>query len=472
MPRIPFIGATYTLQSIRADCQRCINMYPEAIESGDGANGEKGALFQVPGLTKKITVGDGPIRGLYFLSTGRLAVVSGNKLFRIDADWSSTFIGYLVTSTGYVEMQDNGTQLMIVDGARGYVVDLTTGVFNQIASGDFVSSNRLAYMDGYFITDIPASGQFGISSLYDGTSWPALDVASAEGSPDPVVGVLVNQRQLWVAGTQSIEVYWDSGDNTFPFTRIEGSLIEFGCSAPATFQKFGGTVAWLNNGGQVMAAEGYKPVRISNFAVEEAIKNTDNIGLSTAFSYKDGGHTFYVLNLTGSDTTWVYDLATRQWHERVELLGGIQYASRVSCHAQAYGFNLAGDSSDGRIYIYDSAAYSNDGDVLFRRRRAPHLTNNLNRFIVDMFQLDLDTGYGENTGQGQSPNVMLRVSKDGGRTWGKERWVSAGQIGAFRTRAIWRQIGLARDFVFEVTITDPVKSPILGAIVNSRKCLS
>lgn len=91
-----------------------------------------------------------------------------------------------------------------------------------------------------------------------------------------------------------------------------------------------------------------------------------------------------------------------------------------------------------------------------RMRRAPHLvTENIWQFF-HKFELYLQTGVGLETGQGIDPQLMLRVSFDGGRTWSNERWVTAGNLGKYTTRAEWRRLGRGRDAVFEVTVSDPV----------------
>jgi hypothetical protein len=106
--------------------------------------------------------------------------------------------------------------------------------------------------------------------------------------------------------------------------------------------------------------------------------------------------------------------------------------------------------------------------VMRRLRRAPHLSNEGNRITFDKFQIDLETGLGIATGQGEDPQVMLRWSDDGGQTWSSEHWVSAGPQGAFKTRAIWRRLGQARDRVFEVTMTDPVPWRLIAAWIDVR----
>jgi hypothetical protein len=64
---------------------------------------------------------------------------------------------------------------------------------------------------------------------------------------------------------------------------------------------------------------------------------------------------------------------------------------------------------------------------------------------------------------GVSPQAMLRWSNDGGSTWSNEHWVSIGKLGKYKNRAIWRRLGTARDRVFEVVVTDPIKAVIVSA---------
>jgi len=48
MPKFPLIGPSYTSQSVNADCQTTMNLYPEQIESGAGNN--QIVLYPTPGL--------------------------------------------------------------------------------------------------------------------------------------------------------------------------------------------------------------------------------------------------------------------------------------------------------------------------------------------------------------------------------------------------------------------------------------
>jgi len=96
-------------------------------------------------------------------------------------------------------------------------------------------------------------------------------------------------------------------------------------------------------------------------------------------------------------------------------------------------------------------------------RRTPHIVSDFQRQYFEELQIQFQPGVGLSTGQGQDPQAMLRWSNDGGSTYSNEHWTSIGKIGKYQNRAIWRRLGTARDRVWEVSISDPVKAAIVSA---------
>ena len=109
-----------------------------------------------------------------------------------------------------------------------------------------------------------------------------------------------------------------------------------------------------------------------------------------------------------------------------------------------------------------------NGNGIRRVRRAPHLSHEEQRMFYSKLQIDMDVGEGLLSGQGSDPQIMLRISNDGGRTWGQERWVGAGKRGEYGHRAIWFRLGSGRDRVFEVSVSDPIPWRLVGAEVEGR----
>lgn len=467
--KTPILGASYVARSVNAADNRMVNLFPELVPEGGK---EPAFLNRAPGLRLLATVGAGPVRGMWqFGNYGY--VVSGTSLYRVDTNWNVTTLGVVAGSYGPVSMSDNGTQLFIACNGPSYIYNSVTGVFSQITDIDFPGAVTVGYLDGYFVFNEPDSQKIWVTSLLEGTQIDPLDFASAEGSPDNVVGLIVDHREVWVFGTNSTEVWYDAGTADFPLQRLQGAFNEIGCIAPFSIAKLDNGVFWLSadarGRGIVYRANGYTGQRVSTHFVEWQIQQYSDMSDALAYTYQQDGHSFYVLVFPSANTTWVYDVATDRWHERAGWDNGMFTRHRGNCQMSFNNEIVIGDYQNGNIYAYDLDVYSDNGQIqkwLRSWRAIPPGQNNLKRSAHHSLQLDCETGVGLNDGQGDDPQVMLRWSDDGGHTWSNEHWMSIGKIGEFGRRAIWRRLGMTlklRDRVYEVSMTDPVKIAIMGA---------
>ncbi len=469
--KTPILGSTYVARSVNAADARMINLFPEVVPE---AGKEPAYLQRCPGLLNLATIGDGPIRGLWsFSSDNSVAfVVSGNSLYKINTSYTPTLLG-TITGTGPVSMADNGTQLFIAANGPSYIYNNTTNVFSQITDGDFPGAVTVGYLDGYFVFNEPNSQKIWITQLLDGLSVDPLDFASAEGSPDGVVGIIIDHREVWVYGTNSVEVWYDAGTQDFPLQRIQGAFNEIGCISAYTIAKMDNGIFWLGadarGQGIVYRANGYTGQRISTHAVEWHIQQYGNLTDALAYTYQQDGHSFYVLIFPSANTTWVYDVATGAWHERAGWNNGSFTRHRSNCQMAFNNKIIVGDYEDGNIYAFDLDTYADNGQIqkwLRTWRALPTGQNDLRRTAHHSLQIDLESGVGLNIGQGSDPEVMLRWSDDGGHTWSNEHTASIGKIGQYYRRVFFRRLGMTmklRDRVYELSMTDPVKTAIMGA---------
>jgi hypothetical protein len=399
-------------------------------------------------------------------------VVSGTQLYKIAANYAATLLG-TIAGTGPVSMADNGTQLFVAANGPGYIYNANTNVFAPISDPDYPGAVTVGYLDGYFVFNEPNSQKIWVTALLDGTSVDPLDFASAEGSPDGVVAILSNFREIWVFGTNSVEVWYDSGATDFPLQRIQGAYNELGCAAAFSVAKMDNGVFWLGKDargqGIVYRANGYTGQRISTHAVEWHIQTYGNISDAVAYTYQQDGHSFYVLTFPSANKTWVYDVATNAWHERAGWVNGEFTRHRSNCQMFFNSEVIVGDYENGKLYAFDPTVYADDGQIqrwLRSWRALPTGQNNLKRTAHHSLQLDCESGVGLNLGQGSDPQAMLRWSDDGGHTWSNEHWSGMGKIGEYYRRVFWRRLGMTlklRDRVYEVSGTDPVKIAIMGA---------
>lgn len=467
----PILGQSYVARSVNAADSRMVNLFPEATPQ---AGKTAGFLNRAPGLRLLATLGTGPIRGLWSPDPNGLYayVISGNTFYRIDTSYNAEVYGY-VSGTGQVSMADNGTQLFIASNPDGYIFNMTTLIFAPITDVDFPGAVTVGYLDGYFVFNEPNSQRVWTTVLLDGSSVDPLDFASAEGSPDGLVSLIIDHREAWLFGTNSVEVWYDAGNAGFPLTRIQGAYNEIGCVAAYSVAKLDNGVFWLGGDargeGIVYRTNGYTGQRVSTHAIEWQIQQYGDISDAIGYTYQQDGHAFYVLIFPSAGATWVYDVATDNWHERAAWVNGAYTRHRSNCQMAFNHQVIVGDYNDGRIYAFDLETYSDDDQPqrwLRSWRALPQDQNTLVRTAQHSLQLDAETGVGLNSGQGDAPEAMLRWSDDGGHTWSNEHWSSMGAIGAYGTRTFWRRLGMTdklRDRVYEVSGTDPVKIAIVGA---------
>ena len=464
----PILGGSVVARSVNAADNRLVNLFPEVVPEGGK---EPGFLNRAPGLRLLTTVGSGPIRGMWQYGDYGY-VVSGVELYKIDTAYTSTLLG-TVSGTGPVSMSDNGTQLFIACNPKGFIYNALTGVFVEITDVDFPGAQMVGYVDGYFVFTEPNSQRYWITSILEGTSVDPLDFASAEGDPDNLVSLIIDHREIWLFGNNSIEVWYDAGAPTFPFERIQGAVNEIGCSATYSVAKLDNSIFWLGGDkrgkGIIYRADGYTGKRVSTHAVEWQIQQYTTISDAVAYTYQQDGHAFYVLTFPTANATWVYDVSAQVWHERAAFVGGQFLRHRSNCQMQFNGTTIVGDYENSNLYAFDLDVYADNGAVqrwLRTWRALPTGQNNLKRTIHHMMQIDCESGTGLVTGQGSDPQFMLRFSDDGGHNWSNERWTSGGKIGQTNKRVIYRRLGMTlalRDREYELSGSDPVKIAIMGA---------
>lgn len=473
MPDFGFVGPAYEAPSIYQDAQELINWYQE-IDVNDiapqGMPPKRGviALYPTPGYTVQVQLPSGEVRGMYAASNGVLYVVCGNFLYSINTSWRYINLGSLMSSTGQVSISDNGIDLYIVDGMNRYSLIFATSVFSIIppSDGAFTGADKVYTVDNYFIYNRPGTQQWAASTALS-TVTPGLSFSSKDGSPDNLVSMIVVQREIFLLGSVSSEVWIDVGSFPFPFQRIPGTNTQHGCAAKHSVSRLGESFAFVSQDsrgqGIILRAQGYGFVRLSTHAVENSLVGK-TISDAIAFTYQREGHEFYVLTFPAADITWVYDLSTDKWHKWLSVDAmDVYHRHPANCHAIFNGVNLIGDYQNGAIYALSNSVYTDNGNMIKRTRRCPHIVNDFKRVFFEELQIQFQPGVGLTTGQGSDPAVMLRWSDDGGSTYGPYHTVKIGKQGQYKNRAIQRRMGWGRDRIYEAVVTDPINAVVISA---------
>lgn len=474
MPSIGFVGAAYQASSPTQDAQELVNWYPET-DPTKGA-GERGviALYPTPGFLARVFFGAAvEIRGMWVRPGDQyLYVVAGSDLWEVDRTFMGAIVGGLVTATGAVSMTDNGTSLYLSDGPNRYYYTWGTATFAAIADGAFTGASRVDVVDNFIIYSQPDGNEWSATDLGLVTT-NALSFGRKDSAPDNIVTLIANKREVFILGERTSEAWVDAGLFPFPFQKLAGTNMQHGCAAALSLARLGESFAFLSRDDRghnvVVMMSGYLPVRISTFAIEQAISQYSTVSDAVGLSYQQNGHEFYMLTFPTADVTWCYDLSTQLWHKRARRdLAGILHRDRANSIVFFNGEVLVGDYASGIVYaaslstFYDYQDEDSVGNLIPRIRRCRHITEDLNRVFHHSFQLQFQPGVGLVSGQGVDPQAMLRWSDDGGFTWSNVHYTSIGKMGEYKNRARWQRLGASRDRIYEVEVTDPVYAVVVS----------
>jgi hypothetical protein len=495
-----FVGGSNTMPDPYQDRQRAFNYYPEISE--DPRSKTVIALLGCPGLNSILdftvmTSGavlsvTGGCRGVWVLPGGTDALwVFGRDVFLTKllvpatqtsiAQFGKYYLGPIGTNTGPVCIRDNGPggKAVIVDGSTTLVIyDIATQSISGFTDPAYYGATRVAFIDGWLIFNKPNSQTFFTNAPTPYTvTFSGSFFALKDSSSDNLVTLMEINRELWLVGERTSEVWYDAGGANFAFSRVPGVSPQIGCSAAQSIARMGQSLVWLGKSERgenvVIQTQQYGYEDISTRAVEAAIASYPQVSDATGFVYEEEGHLFYVLNFPTADKTWVYDATTKMWHERGSYnpTTGAYHQFKGSAFANYQNIRMVGDFQNPVGYQMSRSYYVDGTTPLIGIRRAPHLWSkeNRKRLFHGSLQIEFAPGVGLQSGQGVNPQAMLRWSDDGGTTFGNEHWTTIGAAGRYQNRALWRRLGQARDRVYEMSISDPVKRDIVGATLFAQQ---
>jgi hypothetical protein len=471
---IPFIGGAYEGRSKNINAQKSINLFP-VYEKNEPKTPI--AMYGTPGLVQfSAPATTAIVRGIHVLGSYVYAVV-GAVVYEIASNGTAVSLGSITTSTGHVNMADNGTQILLVDGTiYGHIITLNT--LTNIPEGtDFVSADDCIFFDGYFLATKTDTGRFVISDLYDGLVWAALDFATAESAADNLVGIGNTKQNVWLFGALTTEVYFNSGNADFPFERVPGAIIDTGCNALGSITEITGKIYWLSHKNQVVRSKGYGKEVVSTPSLDYQFSTYTDTTDVNSYTYTLEGRSFYVLTFPTADKTWVLDVENGQWHEWSSLDGTTPEIHRATCGTlNCTLFNnkvLVGDRANGKIYELDLDTYTDNTVAIKRTRRAQVINKERVNVIHNRIELEFEAGVGLNVAadaDGYDPQVYLGYSDDGANTFSTGEAMSMGKYQEYTERQIWRRLGKSRNRVYEMVITEPVKVVLINATSELEAC--
>ena len=379
-----------------------------------------------------------PGRGLA-IQGGDLFALAGTSLYRVT---DGVVIGSI--PGGSTVMFAPGVSQLVTDS--GYMYDgATVGALTDVDRPDFAAVD---FVDGFLIYVELGTGRFGCSALNDSSSFDGLDFATAEARPDPLVTLKVSQRDVVLLGSDTTELWSNTGASGFPFERQAGGFIELGCLARLGVCVADNTLAMLASDRTIRMLRGRTWVKVSQSGVEEAISSYVTLADCEAYSYTWNGHIFCCFRfpsggVDGNGITWAFDVTTGEWHER-----NTDWVSAIHHDGKVWVQHISGDVG----YLSD-AVQSEWGNSVIREITFPNVYSNNKRTFHSSLKLVFRTG---DVDPGVDPSVQLDISDDGGNTWTSLPTRSMGLVGKYAHQIWWYRLGSARDRVYRVRVSDAV----------------
>ena len=470
------IGPSYASQMKSASAQLDMNCYLERVEVEGGKT--KWILCNTPGLVVWANIlgagGAGKGRGIYTEPrTGRSFAVVGMDLWEIFAAGvmpvkRSNVL--LANNDEPVSFSSNTSQLALASGGTVYVLTLATNVFATVnVNGEQIV--KLGYSTGFGIALYANSNFYAVSNALDFTTWNGTQVAGVSDFSDLVLDMIVDHQLVWLLGQTKAEPWYNEGGALFPYGVVPGAFVDQGSGAIWGSAQLDNTFFWVGGDtrgtGIVWRMNGYTPQRISNHAVENALRQYKTRNDAVAYGYQEAGHSFYRIVFPSTGTCWCYDVASGQWHQRAAFnpaTGQFQIPlGRFHTYNDALGAHLVLDPN-GTVY-QSSIDFQDDAGIPIRRvRRSAYVSSSGKYLYPRELEIDTDMGQGpmpplvDGRGNPRGPQFMVRWSDDGANTWSTERVVDLGQAGQFATRARLHQLGRfwgTKGRLFEVAWSDP-----------------
>jgi hypothetical protein len=458
MANIPLPSNYGKGDSLRFDASRLVNF--EAVPASGALARGSFYLDSTPGLVAFSTLGAviSGTRGLKQMG-GVLYAVNGETLYRVDQFGVETSLGTVAGSLP-VTMDKIGQELAICADTLSYVWNAQTSTFSTITDPNFYVADAVTGQNQRVIFNRRGTGQFFWSDTLAATVYDGLNLQTAEANDDNLVAPFAAYDDLWLFGTETTEIAREAVGGFYD--RISGAVLDVGLASKYAVTRLGNAVYWLGHDGVVYGAAGYWPQIISTFAISDQIAGLSKISDAVMWGYSSHGHKYLFLTFIEGRRTFVYAINTGLWHERSSY--GVGQWKALN-YAFCYGKHIVGALNENKLYTIKRDVYAEDGTEIRRIVDMGFIADGVNSFTIDRVELVLDTGLGGTaTGTATDPIVSLSWSNDGGRTFSTPLQASAGLLGNYQQRVVFRRLGQFRmDSMLRVEVSSKTPWRIVAA---------
>ncbi len=454
---VPLVGPTYSNRSLSVGNQHTQNFYIEANQQGEAA-----ALMPFPGLKSFATAGTGAARGLVDFN-GTLYAVTGTELYSVTSTGASTLIG-TIQGSGRVSMVYDGTNIVIATGSsKPYIYD--GSALSKGSDADLPNAKTVAHINQRVIYE--KSNGIAFADLDDPLVVDSANILLANTRSDNVQAVVTHRQQVVTFGNRTIEPSYFSGVGNPPYSRINNSVQEIGTESPYSVATNKDFIYFLSSDRRVYRMSGLNSQPIDNPAIGRAIQDYSSISDAFGVCITHDGQNWYLLSFPAAGATWLFNESTGLWTSLSYGADGAQHL--ISDYVYIYGRHLVSDRRNGNIYELDPETFTDNGDVIQRRRVTRNIDSRTlgaqpgKRLFMSKLMLEIEPGASLVSGES---TIIMQYSDDDGKTWSTERWMNIGEQGDFTRELVWSGLGHFYKRRFRFTVTDPSNWVFIRLIAN------
>lgn len=466
---INLTGGDYQHKSRPLTNQVTRNFWPQPIQTPKAKS--QYVLQSFYGLKQWTDPAVGGVDRGAITNKGILYRVVGTTLYQVNSDKTHTNLGTISGSNRCI-LGAMGSQIIVVNGS-GTVYIWNGTLLTQMTDPNLGSPRSVAVLNNQAIYDAGTGQGFDVSDVGTPETINGLNNASAESDSDDLLRAYAYRESLLLMGTKTIENWWNSGQGNPPFDRIQGAIINIGLGALNSMADNPDYVFFLGSDFHVHTLTGGSSAVdtiVSTNAMAKQFQGYETISDAIGWTMQLEGQWFYVLTFPVQNVTWVLPVGGEWFQWGSSSVGRI----RANSYANIYGAHLVFDYQSSVIYELDAETYTDNGENIVRTRQTASLHGGLFRadgldFEINSIEVILETGVGLLEGQGSDPRLMISVSKDGGKTFGTERFLKCGGLGT-RRKVKTSGMGRYNECVIRLRVSDPIFWAIYSAVAYVEIC--
>lgn len=312
---------------------------------------------------------------------------------------------------------------------------LTSSPINvtHIASlGQYLIANDLTDPSTIFWSDI-GEGAW--------TSWPAANAMTAEARPDPIVGLWENAGELFVGGTETLQVYSIGADPTLPFD--QANTLNFGLGGAYAFCRLKNSCVLLDDERRILNTDG-RSEEVYSDAIQKTLDNLTTVSDCWIYREHRGQHSLIVARFPTDKRTFVYDLKGSKWRERSYYTAPFQGDFPVSAHVfwPRYNYNLFGSTTSGLLRFDETSRQDIGGPLVCERTGGWNDFGSRNRKRFGRVRATMRRG---TAAQGATPGALEVRAQFDDSPWSPWQQLSVGTPEDYKQNAeTWALAGIAR----------------------------